>query len=84
KMHIRIWFVDVRPKFALAAFAGAGSVFSNHDFQLSGFKPSYGIGVRYFYDESAKLTVRIDYAVGEKRAGESRQKGLYLSLAEAF
>ncbi|MCW3465488.1 hypothetical protein [Chitinophaga nivalis] len=84
KMHIHIWFVDIKPKFALAAFAGTGSVFSNHDFRFSGFKPSYGLGVRYFYDENAKLTIRIDYAVGEKRFGESRQKGLYLSLAEAF
>ncbi len=84
KMRIHIWFLDVQPKFALAAFAGAGSVFNNRDFHLSGFKPSYGAGIRYFYDENSRLTVRIDYAVGEKRPGESRQKGLYLSLAEAF
>ncbi|PSL43471.1 hypothetical protein CLV51_108161 [Chitinophaga niastensis] len=84
KMHIHIWFVDVKPKFALAAFAGSGTVFANHDFRFSGFKPSCGAGIRYFYDENAKLTIRIDYAVGEKRTGESRQKGLYLSLAEAF
>ncbi|MGN7823983.1 hypothetical protein ACTJJB_27915 [Chitinophaga sp. 22536] len=84
KMHIRIWFVDIWPKFALAAFAGAGSVFNNHNFALNGFKPSFGGGIRYFYDENAKLTIRIDYAVGEKRDGESRQKGFYLSLAEAF
>lgn len=83
-IRIHIWFVDIRPKFALAAFAGAGSVFSNHDFSFSGFKPGYGAGIRYFYDESAKLTIRIDYAVGEKRPGEPRQNGLYLSLAEAF
>ena len=84
KIRIHIWFVDIRPKFALAAFAGAGSVFSNHDFRINGFKPGYGAGIRYFYDENAKLTIRIDYAVGEKRTGESRQNGLYLSLAEAF
>ncbi|MBS0029731.1 BamA/TamA family outer membrane protein [Chitinophaga sp. 22321] len=84
KMRIHIWFVDIKPKFALAAFAGTGTVFSNHDFRFGGFKPSYGAGIRYFYDENARLTIRIDYAVGEKRSGESRQKGLYLSLAEAF
>lgn len=84
KMRIHIWFVDIKPKFALAAFAGTGTVFSNRDFHFDGFKPSYGAGIRYFYDENAKLTIRIDYAVGEKRNGESRQKGLYLSLAEAF
>jgi outer membrane protein assembly factor BamA len=84
KMRIHIWFLDLKPKFALAAFAGTGTVFSNRDFRLDGFKPSYGAGIRYFYDESARLTIRIDYAVGEKRPGEARQKGLYLSLAEAF
>lgn len=84
KMRIHIWFVDIKPKFALAAFAGTGSVFSNHDFSLAGFKPSYGAGIRYFYDENSRLTIRIDYAVGEKHTGEARQKGLYLSLAEAF
>lgn len=84
KMRIHIWFVDIKPKFALAAFAGTGTVFANRDFHFDGFKPSYGAGIRYFYDESARLTIRIDYAVGEKRNGESRQKGLYLSLAEAF
>ncbi|MGF6930004.1 outer membrane protein assembly factor BamA [Chitinophaga sp. W2I13] len=84
KMRIHIWFVDIKPKFALAAFAGTGTVFANRDFRFGGFKPSYGAGIRYFYDENARLTIRIDYAVGEKRSGESRQKGLYLSLAEAF
>ncbi|GEP92037.1 Surface antigen [Chitinophaga terrae (ex Kim and Jung 2007)] len=84
KLRVRLWFIDLKPKFALAAFGGAGSVFSNHDFGLSGFKPSYGAGIRYFYDESSRLTIRLDYAVGEKRAGEPRQKGFYFSLAEAF
>ncbi|CAL1518240.1 hypothetical protein [Chitinophaga sp. MM2321] len=84
KIRVHIWFLDVKPKFALAAFAGTGTVFSNHDFRFAGFKPGYGAGIRYFYDEGARLTIRIDYAVGEKRSGESRQKGLYLSLAEAF
>ncbi|MBV8251072.1 MAG: hypothetical protein JO154_00595 [Chitinophaga sp.] len=83
-IRIHVWFVDLKPKFALAAFAGTGSVFNNRDFHLRGFKPSYGAGIRYFYDENSRLTVRIDYAVGERRPGESRQKGLYLSLAEAF
>ncbi|WP_143306768.1 BamA/TamA family outer membrane protein [Chitinophaga vietnamensis] len=84
KMRIHIWFLDMKPKFALAAFAGTGTVFNNRNFHLDGFKPSYGAGIRYFYDEHAKLTIRIDYAVGEQRTGEKRQQGLYLSLAEAF
>ncbi|MFY0255680.1 hypothetical protein ACDQ55_17185 [Chitinophaga sp. 30R24] len=84
KMRVRAWFIDLKPKFALAAFAGTGTVFANRDFRFGGFKPSYGGGIRYFYDENAKLTIRVDYAIGEKRGGEPRQKGLYLSLAEAF
>ncbi|NIG56222.1 polymerase [Chitinophaga sp. Cy-1792] len=84
KVRIKVWFVDLHPKFALAAFAGTGTVFANRDFHFDGFKPNYGGGIRYFYDENSRLTVRIDYGVGEKRPGEARQKGLYLSLAEAF
>jgi outer membrane protein assembly factor BamA len=84
KIRIRIWFVDFQPKFALAAFAGTGTVFTNRDFEFSRFKPSYGLGARWFYDESSRLTIRIDYGWGEKRPGEPRQSGFYLSLAEAF
>ncbi|WP_186774541.1 BamA/TamA family outer membrane protein [Chitinophaga pinensis] len=84
KIPINIWFLHMQPKFALAAFGGSGAVFNNKDIAMSHFKPSYGMGVRWFYDEGAKLTVRIDYAWGEKRTGEERQSGLYLSLAEAF
>lgn len=84
RIPINIWFVHMQPKFALAAFGGTGAVFNNHDISLSHFKPNYGAGIRWFYDESAKLTIRIDYGWGEKRPGEARQSGLYLSLAEAF
>lgn len=84
KIRIRVWFVDFQPKFALAAFAGTGTVFTNRDFSFSRFKPSYGLGARWFYDESSRLTIRVDYAWGEKRPGEPRQSGFYLSLAEAF
>lgn len=84
KIPINIWFVHMQPKFALAAFGGSGAVFKNRDIAMSHFKPSYGAGIRWFYDESARLTIRIDYGWGEKRAGEKRQSGLYLSLAEAF
>lgn len=81
---VNIWFLHMQPKFALAAFGGAGAVFNNRDIGLAHFKPSYGLGVRWFYDEGARLTIRVDYGWGEKRPGESRQSGLYLSLAEAF
>lgn len=84
KIPINIWFLHMQPKFALAAFTGTGAVFNNHDIGFYHFKPNYGLGVRWFYDESARLTIRADYGWGEKRAGEPRQSGLYLSLAEAF
>jgi hypothetical protein len=81
---INIWFVHMQPKFALAAFGGTGAVFNNHDVGLDHFKPNYGLGIRWFYDEAARLTLRADYGWGEKRPGEARQSGLYLSLGEAF
>jgi outer membrane protein assembly factor BamA len=84
KIPVNIWFLHMQPKFALAAFGGSGAVFNNRDIAMSHFKPSYGLGARWFYDEGARLTIRIDYAWGEKRRGEERQSGLYLSLAEAF
>ncbi|MBW8686926.1 BamA/TamA family outer membrane protein [Chitinophaga rhizophila] len=84
RIPVNIWFLHMVPKFALAAFGGSGAVFNNKDIGMSHFKPTYGLGVRWFYDEGARLTIRMDYAWGEKRRGEERQSGLYLSLAEAF
>ncbi|WP_316742552.1 BamA/TamA family outer membrane protein [Pedobacter antarcticus] len=71
-------------RFGLVAFGGGGRVFANGDFSLKQFKPSVGGGIRYFYDPAKGLSVRADYAVGEKRPNEARQSGFYLSLAEAF
>ncbi|MGF1923974.1 MAG: BamA/TamA family outer membrane protein, partial [Bacteroidia bacterium] len=71
-------------RFGLVAFAGAGKVFANGDFSLNDFKPNYGIGGRYFFDTAKGLSVRLDYGIGEKKANEDRQKGFYISLAEAF
>jgi len=71
------------PKVGIVAFAGAGSVF-NDSLNLNHFKPSYGGGLRYFFDTKRGLSLRMDYAFGEKRTGEERQKGFYLALGEAF
>ena len=71
-------------RFGLVAFGGGGRVFANGDFSLKQLKPSYGAGIRYFYDPAKGLSVRADYAIGEKRPNEARQSGFYLSLAEAF
>lgn len=71
-------------RFGLVVFGGGGQVFANGGFAFSQFKPSVGGGIRYFYDPAKGLSVRADYAVGEKNPGEARQSGFYLSLAEAF
>ena len=71
------------PRISLVAFAGAGSVY-NTRINLGDFKPSYGAGFRYFFDTIRGLSLRMDYAFGEKRDGEERQKGFYIALGEAF
>jgi hypothetical protein len=67
----------------IAGFAGTGTVF-NKTFSFSDLKPNYGGGLRYFFDVEKGLTMRMDYGVGQKVAGEQRQSGFYLSLGEAF
>lgn len=71
------------PRIGFVAFAGAGSVY-NPRIDLGNFKPSYGAGLRYFFDTIRGLSLRMDYAFGEKRDGEERQKGFYIALGEAF
>ena len=72
------------PRLGMAAFGGAGSVYSNNYFRWENFKPSYGAGLRYFVNPERGLSLRLDYAFGERRPGEERQKGFYLAFAEAF
>ncbi|QJD95671.1 polymerase [Mucilaginibacter robiniae] len=70
-------------RFGIVGFAGTGTVFHN-SFSFNDLKPNYGGGLRYFFDTEKGLTMRFDYGFGEKRPGEARQSGLYLSLGEAF
>jgi hypothetical protein len=70
-------------RFGLAFFGGAGSVFATQ-FNLGDLKPSYGGGLRYFFDVEKGLDIRFDYALGEQRAGEAQQSGFYIGLGEAF
>lgn len=74
----------LNPRFGLVGFAGTGTVYGHSDFTLADLKPSIGGGFRYFFDIEKGLSVRMDYAFGEKRPGEERQKGFYLSLGESF
>lgn len=73
----------ISKRFGIVGFAGTGEVFHT-DFDPHDLKPNYGGGVRYFFDVQKGLSIRMDYGVGEKRPGESRQQGLYVALGEAF
>lgn len=78
------WRYHFMNRFGVAAFAGAGTVFKNGHLDLNRFKPNYGAGARYFLDPGRGITLRMDYAVGEKPSGEKRLTGFYMALAEAF
>ncbi|GGH23275.1 membrane protein [Mucilaginibacter phyllosphaerae] len=70
-------------RLGIVGFIGAGEVF-HKDFDINQLKPNYGGGLRYFFDVQKGLSIRIDYGVGEKRSGESKQSGVYVGLGEAF
>jgi len=73
----------INPRFGLAGFVGTGEVF--HDtFSAPQLKPDYGGGIRYFFDMEKGLSVRFDYGVGQKPAGEERETGFYVGLGQSF
>ncbi|MFD2968223.1 BamA/TamA family outer membrane protein [Sphingobacterium bambusae] len=69
-------------RFGIVGFGGTGGTFSPE--RSLRLVPSYGAGIRYFFSLEHNSTIRFDYAFGEKRPGEQRQKGFYLSISEAF
>lgn len=71
------------PRIGVAGFVGTGSTFRK-GLGNTRFVPSYGGGIRYFFDLEHSSSIRLEYGVGEKRPGEKRQGGFYLSLSEAF
>ncbi|WP_118193710.1 BamA/TamA family outer membrane protein [Albibacterium indicum] len=73
----------IHPRIGMAAFFGIGSVYDSQ-IDLSSLKISGGGGVRYFFDLQHGSSIRLDYAIGEKRPGEKRQGGFYLALGQAF
>jgi hypothetical protein len=73
----------IDPRFGLAAFIGTGEVFHSA-FSFSQLKPNYGGGVRYFFDVQKGLSIRLDYGVGQKPAGEPRISGFYVALGQSF
>jgi hypothetical protein len=73
--------IDAR--WGLVGFVGTGEVFHTA-FSLPQLKPNYGGGLRYFFDIQKGLSVRLDYGVGQKPAGEQRESGFYVGLGQAF
>jgi len=78
ELRYRIW-----QRFGVVGFLGTGEV-ANKSFSAAALKPDYGGGLRYFFDIEKGLSLRADYGIGEKPAGESRESGFYLALGEAF
>lgn len=79
--EIRYRFI---PRFGVVAFGGLGCVFGEEKFSIDMLKPSYGAGLRYFFDLNKGLTLRLDYGLGQKLPNEKRQSGVYFSMDEAF
>ena len=73
----------VSDRFGLDAFLGTGEV-AHKAFSAAQLKPDYGGGVRYFFDTEKGLSIRADYGIGQKPAGEKRESGFYIALGEAF
>ncbi len=72
------------PHVGVIGFIGTGMVYNSGNFRTGNLKPNYGIGARYFFDIEKGLSLRLDYGIGEKPAGEKRISGFYISLSEAF
>jgi len=70
-------------RIGVVGFVGTGEV-SNTNFTFPQLKPNYGGGLRYFFDVEKGLSVRVDYGIGQKPAGEPRESGFYIGLGEAF
>lgn len=72
------------PRFGAVIFGGGGMVYGHQKASMASLKPNYGGGLRYFFDPEKGLSLRLDYGIGDKKAGEKRQTGFYIGLSEAF
>ena len=72
------------PTVGVVVFGGGGATYGLTRLTDQSLKPTYGIGLRYFFDPKRGLSLRLDYGVGEKPPGERRISGVYFSLGEAF
>ncbi len=77
------WQIEYRKMFwwkiGAVAFFGMGDVARRlNQFDVSQFKYSYGVGLRYAFDEKENLNIRMDIGFGKNTSG------VYFSLEEAF
>lgn len=72
------------PRLGIVGFIGVGSVYDNGGFKITDNKPSFGTGLRYFFEVERGLSISVDYGWGEKRPSENRQQGLYVSIGQSF
>ncbi len=73
----------ISDRIGIVGFLGTGEVFHS-TFSFPQLKPNYGGGLRYFFDVEKGLSVRMDYGIGQKPAGEARESGFYIGLGQAF
>ena len=71
-------------RLALCGFVGTGTTWGYQPFSTSEFKPSYGGGIHYIFSIQNQLSLRLDYALGNKPPGEQRFHGVYFAIGEAF
>jgi surface antigen Omp85-like protein len=77
------WQIEYRKiiwrRIGAVAFFGMGDVAKHfNQFDITKFKYSYGVGLRFVFDELEKLNLRVDLGFGKNTAG------IYFSLEEAF
>jgi len=66
-------------RMGMVGFLGLGNVSQQAvDLVTTGFKPSYGVGLRFAVDQTQKVNARMDVAWG------SNTSGFYLQLGEVF
>lgn len=69
----------IRWRLGAVAFLGTGAVFEEFDkFSLDSLKPSYGIGLRFKFNQKENVNLRADLGFGKNTSG------IYFGVAEAF
>ena len=66
--------------FGYVLFFGLGEVFGESPMSLDGLRFSAGVGLRYLFDKTEGVNLRMDYGIG---LGQDTN-GIYFGLGEAF